>query len=118
MGKTVILDDDQTSTLEEVGGVPNTPVYWTTLYKRGAFGYGESAARYIMTEIDRDADKGGGIDFLHSRRVFALHPAGFDWKELVIAKKFPSNTELANADNWDSFSSVKNVGFVVLKTLG
>lgn len=119
LGKTVILDDDQTSTLEVVGGVPNTPVYWTTLYKRGAFGYGESAARYIMTEIDRDADKGGGIDFLHSRRVFALHPAGFDWQENTVAKKFPSNTELATAANWDrAFSSVKNVGFVVLKTLG
>lgn len=119
LGKTVILDDDQTSTLEIVNGVANTPVYWTTLYKRGAFGYGESAARYIMTEIDRDANKGGGIDFLHSRRVFALHPAGFDWQENTVVKKFPSNTELATAANWDrAFSSVKNVGFVVLKTLG
>jgi hypothetical protein len=119
LGKSVILDDDQTSTLETVGGVQNTPVYWTTLYKRGAFGYGESAAGYEMTEIDRNPDKGGGIDFLHSRRVFALHPAGFNWLETSVAKKFPNNTELATAANWDrAYSSVKNVGFVVLKTLG
>jgi len=119
LGKTVILDDDQTSTLETVGGVANTPVYWTTLYKRGAFGYGESANKYLMTEIDRDPDKGGGIDFLHSRRVFAMHPAGFDWQEASVAKQFPTNTELATATNWDrAYSSVKNVGFVVLKTLG
>jgi hypothetical protein len=119
LGKTVILDDDQTYTLETIGGVENTPVYWTTLYKRGAFGYGESAARYVMTEIDRNADKGGGIDYLHSRRVFAMHPAGFDWQEASVAKQFPTNAELATSANWDrAYSSVKNVGFVVLKTLG
>ena len=119
LGKTVILDDDQTSTLETVGGTANTPVYWTTLYKRGAFGYGESASNYLMTEVDRDSDKGGGIDFLHSRRVFALHPAGFHWVEGTLSKEFPTNTELAVADHWTrAYSSVKNVGFVVLKTLG
>ena len=119
LGKTVILDDDQTSTLETVGEVDNTPVYWTTLYKRGAFGYGESALRYSMTEIDRNPDKGGGIDFLHSRRVFALHPAGFHWIEGSVAKEFPTNTELAVGTHWSrAYSSVKNVGFVVLKTLG
>lgn len=122
MGKTVVLDDDQTMTVETVNGVAQTPVYWTTLYKRGAFGYGESAERYLMTEIDRNPDKGGGIDFLHSRRVFALHPAGFNWKEgsgNTIAKQFPNNTELATASHWGrAFSSVKNVGFVVLKSLG
>lgn len=119
LGKSVILDDDQTSTLETIGGVDNTPVYWTILYKRGAFGYGESASGYLMTEIDRNPDKGGGIDFLHTRRVFAMHPAGFDWVEGSIAKKFPNNTELATAAHWNRvYSSVKNVGFVVLKTLG
>lgn len=123
MGKTVVLDDDQTMTLETIGGTPNTPVYWTTLYKRGAFGYGESAERYLMTEIDRDPDKGGGIDFLHSRRVFAMHPAGFNWKEggasPALTGQFPTNAELATAGHWGrAFSSVKNVGFVVLKSLG
>lgn len=120
LGKTVILDDDQTYTIESINGT-DTPVYWTTLYKRGAFGYGESAEGYQMTEVDRDADKGGGIDFLHSRRVFALHPAGFNWKELTgqIAKEFPTNTELAKGQHWSrAFGDVKNVGFVVLKTLG
>lgn len=119
LGKSVILDDDQTYTLETVGAKENTPVYWTILYKRGAFGYGESASGYLMTEVDRNPDKGGGIDFLHSRRVFALHPAGFDWVEGSIAKEFPNNTELATGTHWNrAYSSVKNVGFVVLKTLG
>ena len=118
LGKTVILDDDQTSTIETIGEA-DTPVYWTTLYKRGAFGYGESASNYLMTEVDRNPDKGGGIDFLHSRRVFALHPAGFHWVEGTLSKEFPTNTELAVADHWTrAYSSVKNAGFVVLKTLG
>lgn len=119
LGKTVILDDDQTFTKETVGGTPDTVVYWTTLYKRGAFGYGESARNYQMTEIDRDADRGGGIDFLHSRRVFALHPAGFNYTNMVGTKEFPTNNDLADGTNWTrAFSSVKNVGFVVLKSLG
>lgn len=119
LGKTVILDDYQTYTLETIDGVANTPVYWTTLFTRGAFGYGESFNNYLTTEIDRDPNKGGGIDYLHTRRVFAIHPSGFDWTESSVTGEFPTNAELATAANWDrKYSSVKNVGFVVLKTLG
>lgn len=118
LGKSVILDDYHTSTTETINEVETT-VYWNIMFKNGAFGYAESFEGYMPTEVDRNADRSGGETYLHSRRVFALHPAGFDWTEASVAKKFPTNAELATASNWDRvYSSVKNTGFVVCKTLG
>lgn len=114
LGKAVILDDDFTSTVE--AGVT---IYWNIMFKNGAFGYAESYNGYEPTEVDRNADKGGGETFLHTRRVFALHPAGFNWLEGAVEDKFPTNAELANGLNWSRvYSSPKNTGFVVCKTLG
>ena len=117
LGKTVIIDDVRTSATETVGGAPTT-VYWNMLYKNGALGFGESFNGYEPTEVDRDATKGGGIEYLHTRRVFAIHPMGFDWLEDTISGEFPTNVENATDSNWDRKYALKNVGFVLLKTLG
>lgn len=115
LGKTVILDDHATKVV--TGGVT---VYWNIMFKNGAFGYAESYGGFLATEVDRNADRSGGEDFLHTRRVFALHPAGFDWTETSLTGvDFPNNADLKNAVNWNrAFSDAKNVGFLVCKTLG
>jgi len=125
-GKSIILDDYETYKLETVtiAGVstPNTPVYWTTFFKTGAFGYGESYAGFMAVESERNPNRGGGQDFIHTRKCFALHPYGFSWTESSITSDdgdFPTDADLANEANWDrTASSVKLTGFVVLKTLG
>lgn len=118
-GKTIILDDYNTSVTEG-----DKVVYYSTLFKSGAFGYAEVSNNHEMTEIERDPKKGFGIDILHNRRCFALHPQGFDWKETSVTggdvnHHMPNNTDLANGANWArSAGDVKMTGLAVIKTLG
>lgn len=116
-GKRVIVNDKDTSLIENIGGT-NKRVYYTILFREGAFGYGESFVRYTAVETERNPNKGGGIDMLHHRRVYAMHPEGFSWTDNSVAKLFPTNAELAMATNWERKFELKNIGFVCLKTLG
>ena len=113
LGKTIIVDDSLVVT-----GSPNT--YWTILFKPGAFAYGSSVAGYVPTEVERAPSKSGGQELYYTRRVFAIHPYGFAWSDAAApAADFPTDAELAGAAQWDRVvSSVKNTGFVVIKSLG
>lgn len=110
LGKSVIVDDS----------LVVSSVYWTVLFKAGAFGYGESFTNYVPTETDRDPSASGGQTLYYTRRVFLMHPAGFAWTDAAaMTTDSPTNAELAAAAQWDRVAtSIKNVGFAVLKSNG
>ena len=109
LGKTVIVDDSLV-----VGSV-----YWTILFRNLAFMSGFSAEGYVQAESDRTPSASGGATTIYTRRVLAMHPAGFAWVEGSLTNTFPAYADLRGAQHWNRVAaSVKNVGFAVLKTTG
>jgi hypothetical protein len=107
LGKTVIVDDS----------LKVSSTYWNVLFKARAFMSGFSAMGYVQAETDRSPEISGGATTLYTRRVLAMHPAGFAWIEGSLSKTFPSYTDLKAAAHWNRVaSSVKNTGFLILKT--
>lgn len=105
-GKRVIIDD----------GMPvDTGKYTTYLFGAGAIGYAEGSPK-VPSEVQREALKNGGEEYLVTRRHFVLHPRGVKWNpgSGVPAKDTPSNTELANKANWTRVYENKNIRIVRL----
>lgn len=88
--------------------------YTTLLFKRGAFGFGQTAVGYTPTEIDRTPGTGFGIDTLYTRRVFSIHPVGFEFLTGSVSGVSPTNTELALSANWSRVFNSENCRFVAL----
>jgi hypothetical protein len=106
MGKTVIVDD------------ANSPAggdYNTYLFGPGAIGFAEIAPK-VPSETFRDPLKGGGQEYLVTRRHFIMHPRGIRWtpQSGVPAKTSPSNSELADKANWARVYEEKNIRMVRL----
>ena len=90
--------------------------YTSYLAAPGILAFGESPPD-IPVEVDRypDQGNGAGVEALFTRRQFALHIQGHNWKEASVAKQFPSNTELALAANWErKFPERKQTPFVAI----
>jgi len=103
LSKPVVEDD----------GLPvENGVYTTYIFGQGAFGWGEGAAP-VPTEMDRDSL--AGDDILINRRHFILHPRGVAFKNVSVDGATPSNTELANYENWERVYEPKNVRIVQFK---
>lgn len=105
-GKRVIVDD----------GMPvSNGKYTTYLFGAGAIGYAEGTPK-VPSEIEREALKNGGEEYLVTRRHFVLHPRGVKWDPAsgVPAKDTPSNTELATKTNWTRVYESKNIRIVRL----
>ncbi|PWJ81499.1 hypothetical protein C7441_11031 [Pseudaminobacter salicylatoxidans] len=102
--KRVIVDD---------ANAPTGGVYDTWLFGPGALGYGEGSPKNPL-DMGRDALKGGGQDFLVTRRHFVIHPRGIAWdpQSGVPAKKTPSDAEISNAANWKRAWDPKNIRIV------
>ena len=109
LGMSVIVDDT----------LVVSSTYWTVLFKPQAFAYGSSVMRYVPTEVDRNPAISGGQSLYYTRRVYLIHPYGFAWSDDgAMTTDSPTDAELIKAANWDRVAaSVKNTGFVVLKTL-
>ena len=103
LGKPVVVDDG----LPVEGGV-----YTTYIFGAGAFGWGEGGAP-VPVETARDAL--AGDDILVHRRHFLLHPRGVAFQNASVAGATPSNTELANYENWLRVYEPKNVRIVQFK---
>ena len=106
MGKTVIVDDANT---------PAAGVYSTYMFGPGAIGYAEGSPK-VPSETHRDPLKGGGQEYLVTRRHFVLHPRGIRWTPTsgVPAKTTPSDAELAAGTNWTRVYDPKNIRMVRL----
>ena len=103
LGKRVVVDD----------GLPvSSGVYTTYIFGAGAFGWGEGGAP-VPTETARDAL--AGDDILIHRRHFILHPRGAAFQNASVTGATPSNTELANYQNWKRVYESKNVRIVQFK---
>lgn len=105
-GKRVIVDD----------GMPvSNGKYTTYLFGAGAIGYAEGTPK-VPSEIEREALKNGGEEYLVTRRHFVLHPRGVKWDPVsgVPAKDTPSNVELAAKANWTRVYESKNIRIVRL----
>lgn len=107
MNKRVIVDDANT---------PTNGVFETYLFGPAAIGWGEGEPK-VPSESDRMPLKGGGQEFLVTRRHYVLHPRGIAWTPTsgVPSKKTPSNVELSAAGNWTRVYDNKNVRIVQLK---
>lgn len=103
MNKRVIVDD----TMPASGGV-----YTSYIFGQGAFAKGNGAAP-VPTETDRDSLQGD--DILINRQHFILHPRGVEFKNAAVASSSPTNTELANATNWNRVYTPKNIRVVAFK---
>jgi hypothetical protein len=104
LGKRVIVDD----------GVPfdsGAGTYTTYLFGPGAIAYGEgNPVGFVPTETDRDTL--AGEDYLINRRTFILHPRGVRFTSQSVSGVSPSNTELADGDNWTRVYEPKAIRIV------
>lgn len=107
-GKRIIVDD----------GCPAADgVYTTYLFGNGAVAYGNgSPVGFVPTEIDRDKQTGGGVDYLINRRAFILHPRGIMY---TGAKRehieTPTREEMADPQNWKPVYEPKQIRIVAFK---
>jgi hypothetical protein len=108
-GRRVTVDD----------GCPVTGegIYTTYLFGNGAIAYGNgSPVGHVATEVDRDKQTGGGIDYLINRKAFILHPRGIAYtgakREHV---ETPTRAELAMAENWKPVYEPKQLRIVAIK---
>lgn len=92
-------------------------VYTTYLFGNGAIAYGEGNPEgHVATEIDRDKQTGGGIDYLINRKAFILHPRGIAYTGAVREHvETPLRTELAMAENWNPVYEPKQLRIVAIK---
>lgn len=107
-GRRVIVDD----------GCPvENGVYTTYLFGNGAVAYGNGSPEgHVATEVDRDKQTGGGIDYLINRRAFILHPRGIAYTGAVREHvETPLRSELSNPENWKPVYEPKQLRIVVIK---
>lgn len=98
----VIVDD----------AVPYSPYTKTGsmyMYGAGAFGFVESTANIVATEIARSPFRGMGDNALINRKEFVLHPLGVQWDEPTEDIVSPTNAGLATGARWKRVKEKKNV---------
>lgn len=108
MGKRVIVDDNC-----PVSGTGADRVYKTYLFGSGAIAYGVgNPVDFVPTELDRDKQKGSGVNYLINRRAYIMHPRGVAYQKAVQAGTFPTRLEIANAQNWNPVWEPKQLRIV------
>lgn len=108
MGKRVLEDDQM-----PVSGTGEDAVFTTYLFGPGAIGTGSKTPK-VPVEIERQALKGMGQEYLVHRRQWTMHPRGIKWKG-SSAGPTPTNAELANPANWERVYDPKHIRIVAFK---
>lgn len=107
-GRRVTVDD----------GCPvDKDVYTTYLFGNGAVAYGNgSPVGHVATEVDRDKQTGGGVDYIINRKAFILHPRGIAYTGKVREHvETPLRSELAMAENWNPVYESKQLRIVAVR---
>ena len=111
----VFVDDNLPKYVRTSATLGNQDVYMTILIKGGAFMFAESANGFEPVYVDHDRSKGMGEETLYTKRMFSLHPAGWNWTG-TPAGLSATNAELATVTNWAMVTEAKNNLFVGLLT--
>lgn len=109
LGKTVIVDDSM-----PVSGNGASRVFTTYIFGSGAVGYGERSPK-VPVEVERQALKGMGQEYIVNRRQWVMHPRGIKWLGGTQAGVTPTNSELADASNWSRVYDPKVIRIVAFK---
>lgn len=109
LGKSVIVDDSM-----PVTGNGTDRVFTTYIFGPGAIGYGEKSPK-VPVEVERQALKGMGQEYIVNRRQWVMHPRGIKWLGGTQAGVTPSNAELATTTNWQRVYDAKIVRIVAFK---
>lgn len=104
-------------TVDDGCPVSDDGYYTTYLFGNGAIAYGNGSPEgHVATEIDRDKQTGGGIDYLINRKAFILHPRGIAYTGAVRENiETPLRSELAMAENWNPVYEQKQLRIVAIK---
>jgi len=108
--RRVIVDDG--CPVDTVNGV-----HTAYIFGQGAIAYGVgNPVGNVATEVDRDAKKGSGVDYLINRKTFILHPRGVKWTNAAREHvETPTREELANAKNYARVYEPKQIRMVAFK---
>ena len=109
LGKSVLVDDSM-----PVSGAGATRIFTTYIFGPGAIGFGEKSPK-VPVEVERQALKGMGQEYIVNRRQWVMHPRGVKWLGTTQAGVTPSNAELATATNWQRVYDPKIVRIVAFK---
>lgn len=112
-GKRLIVDDSLPKIDASTGSQTSGTQYTSYLFGMNAIGYAEGMAE-VPSELDRKAES--SETRLFTRRQFIMHPRGFKWAGGADTNQFPSDAEIADADNWDRVFEKKNTRIVKIVT--
>lgn len=104
-------------TVDDGCPVDSDKTYTTYLFSQGAIALGNgSPVGHVATEVDRDKQTGGGIDYLINRRAYILHMRGVAYTgEKREHVETPTRAELRFAENWKPVYESKQLRVVALK---
>lgn len=104
-------------TIDDGCPVDDDKTYTTYLFSQGAIALGNgSPVGHVATEVDRDKQTGGGIDYLINRRAYILHMRGVAYTgEKREHVETPTREELRLAENWKPVYEPKQLRVVALK---
>ncbi len=108
---------DRKVTVDDGCPVDEEGVYTTYLFGSGAIAFGNGSPEgHVETEIDRDKQTGGGVDYLINRKAFILHPRGIAYTGAVREHvETPTREELKNAQNWNPVYENKQLRIVAIR---
>ena len=108
---------DRKVTVDDGCPVDKDGTYTTYLFGNGAIALGNgSPVGHVATEIDRDKQTGGGVDYLINRKAFILHPRGIAYTGAVREHvETPTREELQNAQNWNPVYERKQLRIVAIR---
>jgi hypothetical protein len=109
LGKTVIVDDSM-----PVSGAGADRIFTTYIFGQGAVGYGEKSPK-VPVEVERQALKGMGQEYIVNRRQWVMHLRGIKWLGGTQAGVTPTNAELALPANWTRVYDPKLIRCVAFK---
>lgn len=104
-------------TVDDGCPVDKDGTYTSYLFGNGAVALGNgSPVGHVATEMDRDKQTGGGVDYLINRKAYILHPRGIAYTQAVREHvETPTREELANAQNWKPVYESKQLRIVAIK---
>lgn len=104
-------------TVDDGCPVDKDGTYTTYLFSQGAVALGNgSPVGHVATEVDRDKQTGGGVDYLINRKAYILHMRGVAYTGAVREHvETPTREELKKAENWNPVYESKQLRVVALK---